>query len=264
MRRSGPTTILWMGGLYFGAAALTAAAFFSFIIPEYRGTTFYHVLGSSLVAELVFFAYLAYAMIAGPAPGEPSPGMRLRIMVLVIFGLLVILVSGAVAIAPTQADTFYSDKILLWQMLFVFALFVGAYLLNRQDMVLQQGRAEPERGRLQLQSYAMGVDALLTSVRELIARRPTSAVELEKLVKRLDTLKTQLLANSPLSSRMPERGAGPTLTEWIVQQLRDVHEQVHRLAEADEAGFLGQLTRTHEGVDAVIAALRHRENAVSF
>ncbi len=264
MRRSGLTTGLWIAGLYAGAAALTAAAFFTFIIPEYRGTSFYHVLSSSLVAELLFAAYLCHLLITRPVPGGPSQAVRVRIMVLATVGLLAILASGAAAVAPAWADTFFSDKILLWQAIFVLLLFAGAYLLGRQDIAIQEDEAEPQRQRVQIQSYAMGIDPLLTAVRTLAGRRPAAAVELEKLAKRLDTLKTKLLANSPPTARDADRVAPPTKTEWLVERLRDVHEHVHRLTETGDAQFPDQLSKTHEVVDAAVAALRHRERALSF
>jgi hypothetical protein len=78
--------------LFLLAAGLTAAAYLSLIIPEFRQETFYVALVGSCIAEAVFFGYLAYAMSSSDSADASFTPTRLRGGVLVAIWLLVVLV----------------------------------------------------------------------------------------------------------------------------------------------------------------------------
>lgn len=264
MDRSPGTTLLWLALLGLCAVGLTIAAFYAFIVPEYRGMTFYSVMTSICIAEVVFFGYFAYMLTVPHTVKRPSPAARMQIMVLVVIWFLAILISGSIAVHPSQTGTFYSDKIVLFQAIFTFLLLLGAFFYHRQDVVIQQRDEVPQRERVHLQSYAMGVDGLLDSLRLLGERRPDSAVELDRLTKRLDTLKSQLMSVSAAAEGHADRLVQPISPQEIEQQLRQLHDGVGHLTKATGQEFGEQMLQVRRSVDSLIALLRRREDAITF
>ena len=114
MPRSPLTTVLCLSLLLLCGMGLTIVSFFALIVPEDRGPTFYVVLASLCAAEAVLFGYLAYFATVPHSVKRPSPAVRMRILVLVIIWFLIVLCTGIFAVHPGQADTFFSDKIIIW------------------------------------------------------------------------------------------------------------------------------------------------------
>jgi len=264
MNRAPLSTLVWMGLLLICAIGLTIAGFFAFIVPEDRGLTFHSVLVSSCVAELILASYLAYFLIVPHTVKRPSPAVRMRVLQLLVIWFLVILVSGAFAAAPANADTFFSDKIILFQAIVTFFLLLGVYFLDRQDVMLQLQEEAPQQERVRLQSYSGGVDALFDSLHWLAERRPQNALEIDRLVKRLDTLKSQLLSVSPAAQREPGRMVQPVSVEGIEEPLRQLQEGVAQLSAAADDQFESRLMRVRQNIDALTALLRRREDVMTF
>jgi hypothetical protein len=250
--------------LALAAVGITLVTFCSLIIPEYRKATFYQVVASTAVAELVFFGYLAYLLAAGQKGTDPAHAVRLRTMLLVALWGLAILISGAFAVVPRYADSLYSDRILIWQMLGTFLALAAAFFLNRQQAAIEEKMIEPERQRTQVQSYALGVDSLLAKLTPLAAKRPAKAVELEQLSKRLDTLRSELQGAFPRTERAAGRLVDPAPLELIEQNLRELHDQIQRLAQVSDAQLEGELDTARQRIDNTIAAVRHRQKSLSF
>jgi hypothetical protein len=258
------TSVFWIGALFLAAAGITIATFYSLIIPEYRHLTFYQVIVASCLAELIFFGCLAY-VISGKAPSrDPGHAVRLRIMVLVVFWTLGIIISGAVATSSKFADSLYSDKILIWQLIASFLILLGVYFFHRQQIVIEEKQAGPERQRSQLQSYTLGVDRLLGSLRNLPGNHPDRAVQLDQLCKRLETLKSQLRGVLPAGESRTDRLVEPESADRVEQSLRKVHEQIRQLTAAGPESFQAEFDLARNAVDDAIATLRHRQNALTL
>jgi len=264
MNRSPGTTVAWLGLLGLCALGLTVSAMFALIVPDYRGITFYSVMASLCLSELVLFGYSAYFLTVPQTVKRPSPAVRMRILVLIVLWFLVILISGVVAVHPAQADTFYSDKVLVFQAILTFFLLAGAFFLHRQDVWIQQRDDAPMRERVHLQSYAGGVDALIDTLRSLANRLPAHAVELDRLTKRFDLLKSQLLSVSPVAERPMDRLVEPISTEEVESQIRSLREQVTQLGQVEEGQLGERVVTVRENVDTLIALLRRREDVIAF
>lgn len=264
MNRGSPVMLLWLLVLFLAAGGVTAAAYLSLVIPEYRGPTFFTALISSCAAELVFFGYLSFVLAVPQDARSASRPVRMRVITLVAWWSVAIIASGALAAAPSLADSFFSDKILLWQLIATFLLLFSVVLLHRQGVMAQDSHAEAQAQRDRLQSYAMGIDPLLAAVVRLGKRSPARLVELDRLGTRLNTLKMHLLACSPQAEREAQRPAGPASHDWIEQQLRGVHERTRSLDEAGESSLPQRIEEASAAVDSAIAALRQRENALTL
>ncbi|MCX7429278.1 MAG: hypothetical protein NTW96_27090 [Planctomycetia bacterium] len=264
MERAFWSTLIWLALLWLCAIGLTIASFYAFVLPENRGLTFGSVIVSSCLAEFALFGYLAYFLTVPHTVARPSPAARMRILFLLVVYTLLVLISGSFAVHSSLRDTFFSDKIILFQSILTFFLLLGAYLLHRQDVVLQIRDDAPQKERVRLQSYSVGLDALVDSLRSLSDRHESQAGELDRLVKRLSTLKSQLLAVSPVAQREPARMVEPLSTADIEQGLLDLHADVGRLTEIDEAQFGGQVVKARGKADELIGLLRRREDVTSF
>ena len=264
MPRHTLATTLWLGVLYLVTAGITVVVLHSFILPEHRGQTFYTVLMGACVAELAFFAYLLHLLTAEGGTQTSGHPVRLRTMAMVAFWTVAILVSGGIALAPSLADTFYADKLLAFQLIFTFLVLAGAYLFHRQGAVLEDAQAAPRQERVTLQSFAAGIDPLLAITTAVVQRWPAGAVELDRLAKRLDTLRTQLLSVSPAAQRDGPRAVQPVTAEEIERHLRDVHAQVRDLAEAAPEALPGLVTRVSQAVEGAVSTLRLRGESLTF
>jgi len=264
MNRAPAVTVAWLGLLLLAAIGLTIGTFYAFLLPEHRGLTFYSVVVSTCLAEVVLFGYMAYFLVVPHTVKRPSPAVRMRILVVVVIWFLIVLVSGSVAVSPSLADTFYSDKIIVLQSILTFLLLLGAFFLHRQDVLLQIRDEVPQQQRVRMQSYAGGVDALLESLRWLTQEHPERAAEVERLAKRVDTLKTQLLSVSPVAEREPGRQVDPVSDEEIEQGLRRLHQTVEGLAEAGGETLEQQLPKVRREVEGLSALLRRREDVITF
>jgi hypothetical protein len=258
------TTALWIGVLYLAGAATTVATLYSFIIPEYRGTTFYTVLIGCCAAELVFFAYLLHVLMARDQTSSSRQAVRSRTAALVALWTLTIIVSGAVALNPSVVDTFYSDKLVFFQLILTFFVLTGAYLFQRQGLVVEESQVAPQAQRIRFQSYAAGISPLVETLRSTADRCPGGAVELDRLAKRLDTLKTQLLSVSPMAERDTPRLVQPVTAEEIENRLKQLHSLVLGLPLTAPEDLTIKISAVRQAVDGAIASLRHREDSLTF
>ncbi len=264
MSQSRPTTQLGLGVLFVIAAGLTVAAFFSFIIPEYRNQTFYSCVVACCIAELVLFGYVGYTMGTRGRPDQPDLAIRMRLSVLVVLWTLCILVTSGIAVSAKYTDTFFSDKIILIQLILTFFLVGAVFFQHRQGVAVQSMNAGPQRERRKMESYGGGIDVLVAGIRAVAGREPEHAVEIDALLTRMATLKTQLQSVSALMAREEGRPVEPADAELVEECLGRVHDEVDALVAAEGDGVAGQLRKTREKVDRTLAVLRQREDAISF
>jgi len=264
MPRQTLATTLWLGVLYLIAAGITVVVLHTFVLSEHRGETFYTVLMGVCVAELAFFAYLLHMLTAEGGAQTSGHAVRLRIMGMVAFWAVAILVSGGIALAPSLADTFYADKLLAFQLVFTGMALAAAYLFHRQGTVLEDAQTVPQQERVRLQSFAAGIDPLIAITTAVADHWPAGAVELDRLAKRLDTLRTQLLSASPATRRDGPRAVQPVADEEIERHLREVHAQVLDLAQAGTEALPGLVASVSQAIDGAVRTLRLRGDSLTF
>ncbi|MBN1359211.1 MAG: hypothetical protein JW993_01400 [Sedimentisphaerales bacterium] len=264
MARSATTTVAWLGLLWLLAAALTIAAFYTFIIPDYRDNTFYVVMSFFCFAELILAGYTAYLWTVPHTVQRPSRAMRLRVMVLIVVWLIAIFITGILAVRPSAADTWLSDKILLFHLILTFLLLVGVYMLHRADVAIQVLRDAPERQRVTIASYSSLVQTSIESVRSLGERHSEHMEALDGLAKRLDTLKSQLLSVSPAAQREQARAVAIPSVEGLEDKLRTLQKAVAVIGGAEKEAVGKQIASVRKATDTLIASLREREDMLSY
>lgn len=254
------TTLAWVALLFLAAVGVTLAGFYTFVIPDHRGMTFYQAVAGCCAAELVFSAFLVFTVSASLDRGTPGHAVRLRVMTLVTVWTVILVITSAAAVAPARADSFFSDKILVWQLVLTFFMIAGAYFMQRQSAVVEAISAEPQRQRTQIRSYTGGVEGLLAKLQGLSRRLPAKATEVDRLYKRVDTLRTQLMSNLAIGERATARPVEPPAPEQIEDRLRQLQEQIDRLCGTDATAFDAELEKSRQAVDAAVAVLRQRRD----
>lgn len=271
MRQSPLVALVWMPLLGLCAIGLTIAGMLTFVTPEppddqhlteWRPPAFWAEMVAMCLAEVVFFTYLGYVLGARRTAGGPSAAARNRILALILVWLVLVLLSGSVAVNFPR--TFFGDKIVFLQLIVTFVFFLMAFLFHRQSVAVEAAQAAPQPERVALQSYAGGVDVLRNTVLGLAGRRDAFAAELDGLAKRLDTLKTQLLAASPMAEREEGRAFNPVSVAEVENRLRALRDQVRRLEQAEDDMFPAAIASVRQTVDATLAAIRQREDVLTF
>lgn len=271
MRDKPYVAFVWMPLLCLCAIALTVAGMLTFVTPErpddyhpteWRPPAFWAEMVAMCLAEVVFFAYLAYAFAAGRAAGGPSAQVRNRILALILVWLILVILSGSVAV--NFPGSFFGDKIVFLQLIVTFVLFLMAFLFHRQSASVEAVQAAPHQERVALQSYAGGVDVLRNSVLGLAGLRADAGGELDRLAKRLDTLKTQLQSASPTAEREEGRAFNPVSVAEVENRLRALRDQVRRMEQAEDESFPDAMASVRQTVDGLLAALRQREDVLTF
>jgi hypothetical protein len=250
--------------LFAMMVGVTIAAYFSLIIPEYRNQAFYVGLTSSCVAEFVFFGSLLYAILSPASPSTPDTATRVRLTCLMAIWLVVILVTSGMAVAPKYADTFVSDKLLIIQLAISFLFFMGLVFQHRQSVVVQTRNEPVQRERVRLDAYAGGVDVILSELQRTAERYPAEAVEFDRLLKRLDTLKTQLQSSSGTTLRDAGRPCETIPVEQIERSLRELKQQVQQVSEASAETLAQRLADARDVTDRTLALLKRREDVLTF
>ena len=257
-------SVLGLIALFLMAAGLTISAFYSFIIPDYRGQAFYASMAACCIAEFVFFGYLGCTR--GGARTSPKHGddaVRVRVAVLITCWTVIIIVTSGIAAAPGNADTFFSDKILFIQLFITFIAFLVVFFQHRQAVGVQESNALPQQERRRLESYAGGIDSLMTDVQALANREPDHLVAIEGLTRRLDTVKTQLQAVSA-GTNDRDRPVAPADAALIGQRLAELHDEIGRLLSSQGEHLATQVQKARSAADRVLADLRQREDAMTF
>jgi hypothetical protein len=246
------------------AMAVTVAGFYTFIIPGFRSTTFHAVLTFLIFGEVLLSGYLAYVLTIPHTVQRPSAAVRQRSMVLIIVWFLVILALGCAAVRPAMADSFLADSVIFFQLLLTFFLFVSIYFVHRQDVVIQLSREGPEKEREQLLAYAGGIQQLKESLETLRRHRPEHQAEMDRLAKRLDTLKTQLLAAPPPTEREGGRLVPPLPLSEVENRLRAVHAEAERAKQASGEQIGQEIDRLRDTLDGLISAMRQRQDTLTL
>jgi hypothetical protein len=263
MNRAPLATLFWIVLLLLCAIGLTVAGFHAAILPEHRGTAFATVVITTCVAEWVVATGLYYLLAVPHTVRRTSPAVRIRLAVATVIWFVLLLILGAVAVAPVSAGSRFSQHILLIQAIPTFFLLAAVYFLGRQDVVLQVRQEIPQRDRGELQACAATVDAMIESIRRIADRCPQNAVALDRLGRQLDTLKTQLLCVSPVSQRDSARTVEPIPVGEIQHQLERLHQGVQRLADSGDESLDARLAELRRSVDAAIGSLRRREDVIT-
>jgi hypothetical protein len=249
-----------MTGLLLLAVALTITAYYSLVIPEFRGQSFAVGLITSIIAQLVWFGYLLYAQGAPSRRDVPDAAVRGRVLSLLTVWAVLVVVLGAIGAAPGNADTMVSDRLLIIELALTLAAMAAVVFAHRQAVVVQSLQSQRPTP---LRQYAGGLDPLVAGIRDLAGASPAHAVVLDELARRIDTLKNQLLASSPDSDRT-EGPATASATESLTRCLHELHDQCEALAKAPPGEFDDVMARVRRSVEAALAAARFRENALTF
>jgi len=189
MKGRNPIGVLFWTMLFcFAVCAITIISFISFFPPDLRGKTFFIVIGMICISEIVFFIYTAYSLIISGKEGGGDPAVRNLIHIFIGVWWLLLLLTGIIAILPSYADTFFSDKIILIQVIITFFLFACAYFLSSKSRQVESIKVEKQQESLEMEKYIKEFSLMISKFQTLGEKYPEHLIRLDRLTKKIESL----------------------------------------------------------------------------
>ena len=263
MGKRSPDIVLGIGVIFVLMCGITVFAYLSLVIPEDRNNAFYISLVSSCIAEFVLFGYLAYTILARDDE-EPDFATRMRLSSLVFLWFLVILITSGVAAAPSLSDNFFSDQVLVIQLVITILFVAAVFFQHNQSVAVQRRNEAPQQERKQLEAYSTGITPLLKDLRDLARERPDDAVALEGVIRRVDMVRTELASSSAVRPRDGGRAVETGTPEQIEERLAALHEAVKSLIQSGDENFSAMVKNVRQAADQAHSIVSQREDTLSF
>lgn len=254
--------IIWWIAVMFGLAELiTITIFHVTVSPECWNTQFYLWMCAVLAAEFVVFAWTAnYALAARYGRGAQSGAVLIQLHLMALAWLVLTIALAVVATSPTSQGS-YTLGIVYAILTFFFllggsALFFKDLALRREDRVTQAQRVE-------LQVRVGDVEQFCQDLRGWTARNPAQLVAVDRLVKRLEGIRTSLDFAPP--------GKSGTLEEGRNRDVFDLNAEIAAAADTfrnelqpllagsgDPAGRLAALDATAGSIESLLRRRQQR------
>jgi len=260
--QSARNTVVWLSVMFLAAAIITIFAFLTAVPPADRGRPFYIWMAVACAAELLFFAWTANWSISRRSPRTITGATRVMIHVLIAVWLLITLLTAVIATHLKQDMSYYNDRIAIAYAALTLLFFFGSYLLYSKDLVIQREDKITQADRLELRAHVVDVEEVSESLRRLAADNPDSGITLDRLVKRLDAVRTGLDFAPPGKIGVLEEDGGRHVDEInarIIGEIQELADSVRDL----ESGT-GPLDDRAGRVDSIVAriesSLRQRQH----
>jgi hypothetical protein len=205
---------------------VTTGIFFVLVAPEARSTPFFFWLSILCTAEFVAFAWYANGLVAAGTGQQLTGATRMTIHVLIAGWFAVTLVASTVLAHSPDYQPATLDRIGVLYAVLTLLLFLAVSALYSRDLRAQREDDEAQVDRQSLRHHLVDVEQLAAVLRRAVASEPEQAVSIDRLLKRLDGLKTDFEYASPRS------------TGDVAEPMERIVEQIKRLCacEADIGG----------------------------
>ncbi|MFH0965819.1 MAG: hypothetical protein V2A58_17620 [Planctomycetota bacterium] len=260
--QSARTAVIWLSVMFLAAAIITILAFLTAVSPADRHRPFYIWMAVACAAEFVLFAWTANWSVSRRSPGTITGATRIMIHVLIVIWFLVTLVTAFVATHPRQEQSYYNDRIAIAYAAFTLLFFFGSYLLYAKDLVIQREDRIAQADRLELRAHVADVEEVAQSLRRIADRNPDSAVAIDRLLKRLDAVRTGLdFAPPGKIGTWEEDGARHVdeINARIIGELQELTKSVSDL-ESGAGSFADGSARLDAVVGRIESSLRRRQH----
>ena len=242
---------------------LTVAAYFAFVEPDDRGQAFYVAIVTSCFAELIFFAFVYFALGELKTNRKTDPAINIRLGTFIAVWLLGVLIAGPIASNPAFLDSFLSQHLLILNLIAALVVFSGVAFQYRQATAIADRNDLPQLQRRKIEAEASRMDALLERIRGLSSTHPQLSVEISALAKRIDTIRTQLLSSGS-SVALPKPSNKSLTDEELESRLVALEQAIADTLSGQAEEKTRLLADARINADAMIHLLRQREDALTF
>jgi len=220
-------TLLWLSIVFLLAVWLTTAVF---LVMTTGPLTFGFYLWLAIVcaAEFVFFVWTAnYAV--GLRLGRRAGAVLVMIHMLIGVWLLLTILMALLWGAVSQGE--YNSTLAVVYGLLTFLFFLAATTLYARDMAVQAEDRLTQRQRVELQVRVADVDDLCQQLRTWAAAHDDQLAAADRLVKRLEGIRTGLDFAPPGKIGTLEEDDARNVQEFNVQIASALEEMKSRLTE---------------------------------
>jgi len=241
-------SLLWITVLFLLGALITISAFMLLVPPERRGTGFFLALTAICAAEFVGFAWTANYFLSLRSDFRVSGATQILIHLLIV-GWFVITVLFSLVMAPAssaQGDPSWTRWVIVIYVALTFLYFVAAIALYSRDATLQAVDRLTQGERQELQVRVGDVDRAVLAIRNWAKQAPDQSAAADRLVKRLDGIRTGLQYAPPAKAGAMEE-SGPRSVQAVNAQ---IGKQLEELG-ACVAGFGGSADAASRSAGAV-------------
>jgi len=216
--RSVVSTLWWLGIMFAFAELITAVIFCVATPPLERGSSFYMWLCVVMGAEMVFFAWTAnYALAHRTGSGVGSATLITVHMLIVVWVAIAIVLAIVARTTPLGKGASAPWLAIVYALVTFFLLFGTSALYMRDLAVASEDRLKRAQ-RLELQVHALDVDQTCRDLRALPVENPEERTAIDRLVKKLEAIRTSFDFAPP--------GKSGTLEEDEAREVGDLDEQI--------------------------------------
>jgi len=218
MRNSPIGYIVWLAIMCLAAVGITVGIFCLLVPVPSREAPFYFAVSLLCAAELVGFAWLANYRLSRHFRIRVGGATQITIHFLIVVYFVLTLVF-ALVLAPSAEDSrrFFNGVTLAYAA-FVFILLFGAGMLYAKDINLRGEAAEIRGESRGLKVMQVDVERLCGALRESASANPGDAARVERVVKKIEALRTSL--------EYAPGGKPGTLEEESERSVSDVNEKI--------------------------------------
>jgi len=254
-------TLVWLAIPFLILVMLTIAVFLTFSSPESRDKFFYLWLIVACTAEYVFFAWAANRLLRRHMGRSVSGATQLTIYVMIVIWLALILGATFLMAQDAVPANRYSDKIALACAILTFLFLAGAIMLYAQDMRISGETARTMSARADLRIRTRDINFACDALRDAQSKNPDHAVDLDRLVKRLDAARTAMDYAPPSKLETAEDdGASQVydVNRRIIAEVSMLRQSAERLRDGAR-NVKKEIENVRSEIDNIESMLRERQ-----
>jgi len=178
--------------MFLLAAIVTIGVFLTLVPPDERARAFYVWMAAVCTGEFLFFAWSANGAITRHVPRRLSGAVQMTVYALIVVWLVATIVAALIVAPPGKVQNYYADTIAAIYAALTFLFFFAAYLLYMKDLAVQQEDRVVQADRLDLRKRVGDIENVAQALRACAQGCSDYAVPIDRLLKRLDGVRTSL------------------------------------------------------------------------
>jgi len=212
----GFATVFWPLLMFLMAALITIVIFLTAVSPGDRGIAFYVWMAVLCGGEFVIFAWSVNYSLS--RHGRGLSGATLRVVHWMMIWWFIFTVPAAITGGLSEwRFSQYHDVVAELFAIGSFLYFLGATVLCLKDLELQAEDRATQPERVELQVWATAVDQAKEELRRFGAEHPDQTVAVDRLVKKLEAVRTSLQHAPPGKIGVHEEEGGRSARQYNAQ-----------------------------------------------
>ncbi len=224
-------TLVWTSVLFLLASLIIVAIFLTAVPPSGRNTGFYVWLATLCMATFVCFAWTTNYTISRRTGRRASGAVMVMVHFLIVLWFIITVILAFVGAKWSAESGRYTDTLGLMYAALTFMFLLGASALYRRDLAVQQEDRVTQVQRVRLQVHTEEVNQVCYDLRKWANENADHTVAVDRLVKKLEGVRTSLDFSPPGKIGTLEESDGRNVHEINNKIVTVLEELKSRLAE---------------------------------